>query len=233
MRINRFVALSTKYSRRHADDLIKAGHVKVNGVTTYNLGTRVTPGLDEVCLHGTKVSPRTHVYYALNKPRGYTTTVFDPFAQKKVIDLVPRSPSVHPVGRLDRDSEGLIILTNDGEFTHLITHPRHFIEKEYYVEARPRFDNWTVSRLKEMTRGMNLTEYTTKPAQVHGWRHIASRVSFYIIIKEGHKRQIRYMCQKIGLNVLILRRVRVGRLRLSNLPAGEYKIIKPEDVISA
>ena len=231
MRLNRYVALSSKYSRRQADALIAGGHVKVNGQTVYGLGTQVTSNHDRVELYGRAIRPRHYVYYALNKPVGYASTTFDPFAARKVTDLVPRRPRVYPVGRLDRNSEGLLILTNDGDFTYLLTHPRHFIDKEYYVEAVPRQEDWDTTRLREITSGMELDGYETKPTKIHGWKYLKGKVSFYIILREGRKRQIRRLAQKIGLQVMVLRRVRIGRLRLSNIKPGHYDTITPERVL--
>ncbi len=231
MRLNRYIALSTKYSRRKAEELVGAGYVRVNGKTIYELATTVLPGVDEVTLHGNKIFPRTHVYYALNKPKGYTSTAFDPFARYKVVDLVPKHPRVHIVGRLDKESEGLMILTNDGEFTNLLTHPSHHIEKEYYIEALPLVDDWDATRLREMARGINIGEYTTKPAEIHGWKFLGGKVTFYIILKEGRNRQIRKMAEMVDLQVMKLRRVRLGKLKLSSLPIGKYRDITPEEVI--
>ena len=231
MRLNRYIALSTKYSRRAADELIRAGYVRINGRTIFDLGVKVTSGLDAVTLHGRAIAPRTHVYYALNKPVGYTSTTLDPFARQKVIDLVPRHHKVHIVGRLDKNSQGLMILTNDGEFTNLLTHPRYHVEKEYYVEGYPTDDEWDASRLREMAQGMSIDDYDIKPAQVHSWRFLKGKVSFYIILKEGRKRQIRRMAENIDLRVTKLQRVRMGNLKLSNLPIGKYRKITPDEVM--
>lgn len=231
-RINKYIALSTGCSRRRAEDYIKSGYIKVNNKTIYNLSTKVTYGLDEVKLHDSEILPRNYIYYAINKPAGYCSTRSDPFAKLKVVDLVPKHPPVFPVGRLDKNSEGLMILTNDGDFSYKITHPSSHIEKEYFVEAYARDNSWSIKDLMKLKKGINLGAYRTRPTEILGWKHIGSKVTFYIILKEGKKRQIRKMVDKIGLNISVLNRVRIGNLKLGNLQSGEYKKIIPHDVLT-
>lgn len=231
MRINKYIAQSTGCSRRKAEALVLAGHVKVNGSTIYNLGTKVSYGHDDVMVHNKLVNPRSFVYYAVNKPVGYTSTRLDPFAEKKVVDLAPKHPSVYPAGRLDKNSEGLILLTNDGELTQKLSHPSKHIEKEYYVEARTAKESWDSTQLRRLKSGVNIGGYKTKPADVAGWKHMGRRVSFYITLEEGKKRQIRRMAQKIGLEVELLRRVRIGKLKLGDIELGKYRKITPDDIL--
>lgn len=230
-RINKFVAQCLGISRRKAEELIKSGHVKMNEQTIYDLSLKVQPNSSAITVHGEVLSPRTYIYYALNKPLGYTSTRHDPFATKKVVDLVPSFPAVYPAGRLDKNSEGLIVLTNDGEITQKITSPADHLEKEYYVEATVVRSNWDIRQLKKLLKGVDIGGYTTKPSRIFAWRHTGKNVSFYIILEEGKKRQIRRMAQKIGLEIKTLRRVRIGKLKLGDLKPGEYRKIRAEDIL--
>lgn len=231
-RINKYIALSTGCSRRKAEEYVRSGYVKVNGKTIYNLATKVVYGVDEVKMHDKELLPRYFVYYALNKPVGYASTRSDPFAPQKVVDLVPQHPQTFPVGRLDKKSEGLIIMTNDGDFAHIISHPSSHIEKEYYVEAWATKDNWSIQDLMRLKKGVLIGAYKTKPSELSGWKHFGNKVTFYINLSEGKNRQIRRMAQKIGLEVAKLRRVRIGRLKLGNLESGKYEKIRPQDVLT-
>jgi len=230
-RINKFVAQCLGVSRRKADEIVSAGHVKINGSTVYDLSLKVRPNSANISVRGQNIKPRTYIYYALNKPLDYASTRYDPFATKKVVDLVPSYPPVYPAGRLDKNSEGLIILTNDGELTQKITSPNDHVEKEYYVEATVVRPNWDVRQLKKLLKGINIGGYKTKPSKIFGWRHTGKKISFYIILEEGKKRQIRRMAQKIGLEIELLRRIRIAKLKLGDLKPGEYRKIMAEDIL--
>lgn len=232
MRINRYIAKSTGYSRRFSEKIIAEGRVKINHRALTNLATNVEDN-DLVTIDDKPISPIVHVYYALNKPIGYTSTRSDPFAAKKVVDLVPLKPPVFPVGRLDRESEGLIILTNDGDFSYQITHPSTHVEKEYYIEARTLRVNWDIGNLHALKRPMRIDRDHVKGGVISNWRFIKAenKILFNIIIEEGRKRQIRRMCDKIGLKVEILKRVRIGSLKLGHLETGQYRIITPDEVL--
>lgn len=231
LRINKYLAQSTGCSRRKAEEMVKSGYVKVNDLTVYDLSTKITYGKDKVTVHGNLVTPRTYVYYAVNKPVGYSSTRRDRFAQKKVVDLVPGNPPTYPAGRLDKNSEGLILLTNDGDLTQKISHPSLHSEKEYYLECYVAKSNWDVRELKKMSRGLDIGGYKTMPTKIFGWKHAGKKVSFYIILQEGKKRQIRRMAQKIGLEVELLRRIRIGKLKLGDIEPGSYKKIMREDIL--
>jgi pseudouridine synthase len=231
IRINKYIALCTGTSRRKAEEFVKAGHVNVNGRTIYQLSTKVSPLDDVVLLNHKKLTPKLYVYYALNKPLEYTSTTFDPFAQHKVTDLVPQNPKVFPVGRLDKNSEGLIILTNDGDFANRITHPSSHVAKEYFVVAQIYKKDWTVSDLKRMERGVYIDHVKTQPAKINTWHHKGNTIEFHVELKEGKKRQVRKMTHIIGAEVTKLQRVRIGKLKLGNLATGEYRKIMPEEVI--
>ena len=232
MRINRYIAKSTGYSRRFAEKIIAEGRVHINHRPVTNLATNVEDS-DIVTLDEKQISPVRHVYYALNKPVGYTSTRSDPFAAQKVVDLVPNQPAVFPVGRLDRESEGLIIMTNDGDFSFEITHPSTHIEKEYYVEAKTMRSNWDIGNLHALKRPMRIDRDNVRGGELSNWRFIKDegKILFNIVIEEGRKRQIRRMCAKIGLDVTMLKRIRIGQLRLGDIETGKYRPIIPADVL--
>jgi len=231
IRLNKYIAQSTGVSRRRADDLIAGGHIKINNHTIYNMGTKVNVGEDEVHYHNKIITPRNIVYFAVNKPVGYTSTRYDPFADKKVTSLVPNHPPTYPVGRLDKNSEGLLIMTNDGALSQTISHPSSHIEKEYYIEAKIIKPNWDVRLIHRMEEGINIGGYKTKPSKVFGWKVEGGKFTFYIVLGEGKKRQIRRMAQKIGLEVYKLKRIRIGNLKLGDLKLGEYRKIKKDEIL--
>ncbi len=231
VRINKYIAMSTGVSRRKAEDSVRAGHIKINNKTVYNLAEQVAVGEDVVTLNNKVITPRNVVYYALNKPVGVTSTRFDPFAEKKITDYVPQHPAVYPVGRLDKNSEGLILLTNDGYFAQKISSAGSHIEKEYQVHARTVKEGWDVRQLKKLESFTRIGNDTMKADSVFGWKHDGNNVSFYIILTQGKNRQIRRMAQKIGLEVMKLKRVRVGKLKLGGLAEGKYTKITPDDVL--
>ncbi len=236
VRLNKFLSQSGICSRRKADELISASQIKINNKIA-KLGDKVDQQNDEVEYKDKIVNIRTdNVYYMLNKPEGYTSTVSDPHADKVVINLVPKSHKVYPAGRLDKNSEGLIILTNDGELTDQLTHPRFQHEKEYYVEAIIKTGKKTEEsakhRLSKFKKGIKIDNYRTKPVQISNIDFIAPElVKFNIILKEGHKRQIRRICEKVDLEVIKLVRIRISKLKLLDLKTGEYKKIEKSDII--
>lgn len=234
-RIQKYLSRCGIASRRKAEEMILGGMIRVNGKQVKELGVKIEPGVDVVEVSGGKVSaPTQFTYYALNKPKGYTSTLKDPNAEKKVTDLVPPKPRVYPVGRLDRDSEGLIILTDDGDLANSLTHPGFSHEKEYRVDAEaPDFmkGEETRRKLKMFEQGIRLEDGKTRPAEVHIEKIRGREVRFRIILKEGKKRQIRRMCDAIGIKVKKLLRIRIGSLRLGTLAPGTFKEIKKSDVI--
>ena len=210
-------------SRRACEELIAAGRVAVNGEIAV-LGRRVDPGADRVAIDGVPVGVRPGlVYYALNKPAGVISTASDPQRRPAVTGLVPAEPRVHPVGRLDADSEGLLLLTNDGDLTFRLTHPRFGVEKEYLVmvEGTP-----ARGALRQLREGVVLEDGPTAPARVapvglHGLR---------ITIHEGRNRQVRRMCEAVGHPVLRLVRTRIGPVRMGKLAPGEWRELTSAEV---
>ncbi len=224
-RLQKVLAAAGVASRRQAEELIVGGRVTVNNRIVTQLGTKVGPS-DQIAVDGKSVnrSPR-HTYVLLYKPLGVLSTAHDERGRPTVLDLVKTSERVYPVGRLDLDSEGLILLTNDGDLTFRLLHPRHEVPREYHVWVSPDPTDEQITRLQ---RGVEIEGWTTGPAVVR--RRPGGILS--IVIHEGHKRQIRLMCHAVGLSVLRLVRVRMGPLTLGALKPGEWRELRPEEVAS-
>ena len=234
IRLNKFLAQSGICSRRAADKLIEEGRVFVNGKIVKELGVKIDPEKDQISLNKKILKPAQEiVYYAINKPVGYTSTSEDKFAAKKVTDLVSKNPRVFAVGRLDKNSEGLMILTNDGELTNRLTHPKFGHEKEYEVVCR--YFNMGKARAEEkiliFKKGIMLSDGRTYPATISNIIVEKNIIKFNISIHEGRKRQIRRMCDRIKMEVVSLKRVRIGKLLLDDLKTGSYKKISKEEII--
>jgi 23S rRNA pseudouridine2605 synthase len=234
-RLHKYLARMGYASRRGAEALMGQARVQVNGQVVLPPGSMIDPEHDTITIDGEVVKERSGlVYYALNKPAGYVCTVKDEHAEKTVIELVPPEPRVYPVGRLDKSSRGLIILTNDGDLANRLTHPSFEHEKEYKVSARwqellsTEEANARVARLEQ---GIDLEEGKTLPAKIGSLRLEPMGASFHITLKEGKNRQIRRMCEAIGLRVDLLKRVRIGKLVLGDLPEGKYRNITSHDVL--
>jgi pseudouridine synthase len=227
-RLNKALAEAGVASRRRAEDLIRAGRVKVNGKVVLNPAHKVQDG-DELEVDGQRVQrTRRRVALLLYKPPGYVSTVRDPWGRPTVLDLVGPSPyRLFPVGRLDLDSEGLLILTNDGELTQLLTHPRYGIEKTYEVLVRGRPSTEAIKRLEQ---GIRLEEGLTAPAKVRILRRQGLNTLLEITIHEGRKRQIKRMCQAVGHPVLFLKRTRIAFLTLAGLSPGKYRTLTQEEI---
>lgn len=231
IRLQKYLAQCGVASRRQAEQFILEGLVRVNGRIESELGTKIDPAKDKVQFRGKPLHNSKLVYYALNKPTGYVATRQDIYAPKKVIDLVPPLPPVYPVGRLDKDTEGLILLTNDGALTNQLIHPKHHIEKEYIVIARPRFEDFQLDKaIKKLTKGVLITGYLTKPAKIKNILSDRQKVRFNLIISEGKKHQIRRMCHNVGLKVITLTRIRMGNLHLGRVPRGSYRILTKQEI---
>lgn len=229
MRINKYLASCGLGSRRAVEKLILSGEISKNGRKILELSEKVEVK-DNIEYKGICVRPKSFVYYLVNKPAGYTSTVSDPHAKKQVIDLVPRDIKVFPVGRLDRESEGLIILTNDGDFAQKLIHPSFNHEKEYLVEAEgPKSDfNLHLDRAVRLFKcGLKIDGVKTKPAQIHVVGKTGRVVIFNIILKEGRKRQIRVTLDRAGFTVTRLKRIRIQDLTLGNIPVGGFKEFTP------
>ncbi len=222
-RLQKVLAQRGLGSRRVSEELIAAGRVRVNGEVAI-LGRRVDPDTDEVDVDGVPVAVRPGlVYYLLNKPAGVVSTASDPQERPTVTSLVPPEPRVHPVGRLDADSEGLLLLTNDGDLTFRLSHPSFGVEKEYLVmvEGTPR-----PGALRRLREGVDLPDGRTSPARVAAVGPGALRIT----IHEGRNRQVRRMCDVIGHPVSRLVRTRIGPIRVASLAPGEWRELNPAEV---
>ncbi len=215
-------------SRRVCEELIEQGRVTVNGEPA-QLGRRVDVQRDAVAVDGVAVGVRPDlVYYLLHKPYNVITTVKDTHDRVTVVELVPSEPRVFPVGRLDLDSEGLIILTNDGELTHHLTHPSFGVEKEYLVHVRCGPDGVPETALNKLRRGVELDDGITSPARVGQVQPGVLR----IVIHEGRHRQVRRMCDAVGHEVNRLVRTRIGTLVDATLKPGEWRLLTTQEVRS-
>lgn len=217
--LQKYLAERAGISRRKAEKYIRDGAVKING-TLAVLGNRVETGTDKVTVEGLEIKAEEEkVYYLLNKPKGYATTTRDRNAKKKVVDLIPTKTRIWPVGRLDKESRGLLLLTNDGDFTYRLTHPKFAHSKEYEVTVNKKI---TAAMTDKMERGIKLTEGT---ARVDAWEKMADD-KLKITIHQGWKRQIRRMMEKAGYEVVDLKRVAMSQWRLGNLKEGEWEEIR-------
>ena len=228
-RIQKILAYAGYGSRRACEDLISAGRVTVNGQVAH-LGSKADLAKDQVKLDGKLVKPpEAFQYIALYKPRGVLSTVTAPDPRPTVRDLVPVKGNLYPVGRLDVDSEGLILLTNDGELANQLTHPRFGHEKEYRVLVARHPDE---KQLTAWRHGVVLEDgYHSAPAQVEVDIHSGKGTWVRVIMQEGRKRQIRDTCRQIGLPVVSIIRVRIGNLRLGTLKSGQWRLLTPNEIM--
>ncbi|MBI2448024.1 rRNA pseudouridine synthase [Candidatus Microgenomates bacterium] len=235
VRLNKFLASSGVSSRRGAEELMKNSQVSVNGVVVTEMGFQVDTEQDRIFVGGKQVQMEGEkVYYLLNKPVGYITTSLDPFGRKKAVDLVPKNPRVFSVGRLDHDTSGALLFTNDGDLANKLTHPRYEKEKEYLVSGRfkiqdSRFKNIGSIR-NEFIKGVELKEGLAKADKVEIVKESGDRVELKIVLHQGWNRQIRRMCEVLGLEVLSLKRIRFGHLSLGDLGKGRYKKLTKKEI---
>ena len=223
IRINKFIASAGICSRRNADSIIQEGRVKVNGQVVVEFGLKVT-SMDKVEVDGKEISLEANkVYIMLNKPKGYITTSKEQFSRPSVLDLIDVNERLFSVGRLDMYSEGLLLLTNDGDFANKIIHPTKHVAKKYEVELKNEVSNKEIERLKS---GVDIGGYVTRPAVVE---KIKSK-KIIITIYEGKNRQIRKMCEAVNNKVLSLKRVSIGKLELGPLKSGEYILLNQKEL---
>ncbi len=232
-RLQKLIAAAGIASRRHAEELIAAGEVTVNGETVTEPGTKADPARDHIKVRGRLINPllagREKVYVLLNKPRGYLASLSDPEGRPLVTELVPQSLGrLHPVGRLDFNTEGLIILTNDGELTNYVTSARNKVAKVYEAKVKGVPPDAAVERLR---RGIVLDDgVRTAPARVEKTGETETNSWFEIVLHEGRNQQIRRMFDAVGHSVLKLRRVRIGNLHDEQLPTGAWRRLAPSEV---
>ena len=215
IRLNKYIASSGICSRRAAEEYITSGDIKINGQVVTDLGTKVT-SKDKVYLKDKLIKlENKKVYIMLNKPVGYVTTSKEQFNRPSVLDLVDVEERVYAVGRLDMDSEGLLLLTNDGEFTNNIIHPTKHITKTYEVKLKKEIDSPSIHKLE---KGIDIGGYVTRRSNVVK----TGKDRILITISEGKNRQVRKMCEAVGNKVMKLKRIKIGNLELGDLKSGEY-----------
>ena len=224
IRLQKFIADAGITSRRKAEELITAGKIKVNGKIVTTLGTKVDPIFDQVEYNGTQIKPTEQkIYLAIHKPVGVISSTSD-VQGKTVLDLVKSPHRLFPVGRLDKDSSGLLILTNDGDFANQILHPKFGAEKEYFVVTDINFEQKDIHKLQQP---MVVGGKKIRPVKVVSIENDSLR----LILHEGVNRQIRRMLGRLGYTVKKLKRIRIGKLELGSLKAGEWKEISPTDIL--
>lgn len=225
IRLQKFIAGCTNYSRRKAEELIDEGRVSVNNKVVNTQGLSIDPSKDIVMIDGKKLTGQEEIIYLiLHKPAGYLSTKSDTHSRKTVLDLIPYK-NLYPVGRLDKDTEGLLLLTNDGDFTFKVTHPKFEHEKQYLVQLKNPLSE--VDKIK-LEKGIMLDDSKTAPCSISDIKNEKNYTTCNITLHEGKKRQIKRMFEHIQNRVIYLKRIRIGKLLLGTLKKGEYKIITKE-----
>lgn len=225
-RLQKILAARGLCSRRKAEEWIAAGRVCVNGVVA-TLGQSADPDVDEISLDGKPIpTGEEYVYIMLHKPRGFVTTLSDELGRRNVTELVDCGHRVYPIGRLDMDSEGLLLLTNDGEFANHLMHPKAEVDKTYEVWV----NDFVPGAEKRLEKPITIDGYTIKPPKVRLLKSDGKLAHLYITIHEGRNRQIRRMCQAAGLKVTRLRRIAEGSVRLGELKKGSWRSLTDEEI---
>jgi len=230
VRLQKYIAMSGAASRRAAEEMISKGRVSVNGSLVTEQGVKVEIGCDRVSLDGKPLEIKNKNYYImLNKPVGYVSTVNDQFDRPTVVDLVKKdiSTRIFPVGRLDYDTEGLLLMTNDGDFTYKVTHPKYHVDKTYIAALK---GGLKISDLAKLRRGIRIEDYTTSPAQVEIKDASDGYTFVEITIHEGKNRQVRKMFESLGCTVSALQRTKIGQLELGNLPLGRWRHLTSHEI---
>ena len=232
-RLQKLIAAAGIASRRHAEELIIAGRVTVNGEVVKELGTKADPEKDHIKVNGKLINPqlksREKTYVLLNKPKGYLSSVSDPEGRPLVMELLPPSlGKLHPVGRLDFNTEGLLLLTNDGDFTNFVTAARNRVDKVYEVKVKGVPADSGIQRLR---RGITLEDGTrTAPAKIEKLHETQTNAWYEVLLHQGRNQQVRRMFELIGHSVLKLRRVRIGFLTDDKLKPGSWRLLSPSEV---
>ncbi len=231
VRLQKYIAMCGVASRRAAEQLIADGKVTVNGEKVMEQGIKVEIGADSVSVDGKAIKPSGKNYYImLNKPVGYVSTVKDQFERATVLDLIGSEikERIFPVGRLDYDTEGLLILTNDGDFTYKVTHPRHNIDKTYIAVLKGGI---SIKGLAQLRNGVRLDDgFVTSPAKVEMIDAVDGHTTIKITIHEGKNRQVRRMFEAVGSKVKELQRISIGSVELGNLPLGRWRHLTSHEV---
>lgn len=230
IRLQKFMSESGFASRRKSEELIEKGKVLVNGRPA-RLGDKVDPKNDKIVVNGKRlIREKNYVYIMLHKPRGFVTTMQDELGRKCVAELVkPLGTRVYPIGRLDKDSEGLLLMTNDGEFANMIMHPSTHVTKTYRVTIR---NGITDDQITQLCCGVPVDGRMTAPAEVHLLEKKEDRAVIEVILQEGRNRQIRKMCEALGLEVARLKRTAIGQVKLGMLKRGDFRPLNEKELRS-
>lgn len=228
MRLNKYIASCGASSRRGADTLISAGRVSVNGLPVQVLGTDIDTEKDTVSIDGVPIWPEQEkMYIMLNKPKSVLSACSDDRGRKTVISLFGDTGArLYPVGRLDYDTEGLLLLTNDGDFAYRCTHPKHELKKTYLVSVRGKLDAQAIEKLQ---KGVVIDDKKTSPADVRILNHVGDQARVAIIIHEGKNRQVKKMFEAVGCRVEHLKRTAIGALKLGSLQSGQWRPLDKQD----
>jgi len=230
LRLQKFLARCGIGSRRFCETLIEAGRVSINGNKVTERGVSVDPQRDEVRVDGRPVrANRKRLILMLNKPDGYVTTRSDPQGDPTVYDLIPERwrLELFSIGRLDKNTEGLLLFTNDGELAYRLTHPKFSVDKTYELRLKGQFQR---EGLQPLEKGIHLGDGPTAPARIGNYYLSANETCLALTIHEGRKRQIRRMCRKIGLPLRYLRRIQMGPIQLGYLAKGKWRLLKAEEI---
>ena len=230
VRLQKYIAMSGIASRRAAEGMIDEGRVKVNGKKVTEQGTKVETGRDTVTVDNKPVEIKDKKYYImLNKPAGYVSTAKDQFDRPTVVDIVKEEVGtrIFPVGRLDYETEGLLLMTNDGDFTYKITHPKFQKDKTYIAVINGGI---AIPDLNRLRKGVKVEDYTTSPAQVEIMDAAGGKTAIKITIHEGRNRQVRKMFEALGYTVIALKRIKIGELELGNLPVGRWRHLTSHEI---
>lgn len=230
VRLQKYMAMCGVASRRSSEEIIQSGRVKVNNQTVRELGTKIEIGNDTVSVDGRVIKLANKKYYImLNKPVGYVSTVNDQFDRPTVIDLIKEEikTRIFPVGRLDYDTEGLLILTNDGDFSYRVTHPKFHVNKTYIAVLKGGI---SISGLAALRRGVKVDDYTASPAEVEVLDAKNGYTTVKITIHEGKNRQVRKMFDAVGSTVAELKRISIGNVELGNLPLGRWRYLTSHEI---
>ena len=227
-RLQKYIARCGVTSRRKAEELITNGSVKVNGTVVTELGTKIDPDNDVVTVDNKKISESgSFTYIKLYKPEGYVTTVKDQFGRKTVIDLIQIKDRIYPIGRLDYNTSGLLLLTNDGDLANKLMHPKYHIYKTYVAEVDGHISDEAITMLKN---GVKIEDYKTAPARVKLIKHSVNTSTVQVSIYEGKNRQVRKMLDAVGHSVLSLKRISFGQINLDDLKPGTWAYLNNEEI---
>jgi 23S rRNA pseudouridine2605 synthase len=227
IRLNKYLANLGICARRDVEFLLQEKIVTVNGEQISEPGTRINPEKDIIKINGKGLKRPKYVYYLLNKPKGIVSTTDDEYGRKDVTSFIPTKQRIYPVGRLDKDTSGLLLLTNDGELTNILTHPKYHVAKVYRFSIIGRI---TPLQLNKLRKGVRLTDGMTKPARVIITKAKPSITSLEITLREGRNRQIRRMCEAVGLRLIDLERVKFGKITLEKIGKGQYRELTNAEV---